>query len=154
MSMTSTTTRLVSLGCLLSAKCALAIGQTSELSISGPELDAPLHTTAEPLIAANVWLGNFIDWKNGPIEYHADESDMYRIHFWAKGIPDGVRMIYVVFFSWDSKSNRPVVCLPGERTRWYRLNISTIYRGESDGRCYHAEEEWGNAVAKALESAI
>ena len=148
--MTTTTSKLVVLTLLFIAKCALAIGETSEISITGPDLDSPLHTSAKSLTAANVWLGNFINWEAGPIEYQAKESNMYRIHFWARGVPDGVRMIYVVFFSLDFDTNRKVICLPGESNRWYWLNMSTIYRGESDGRCFYAEDKWGNSVANTL----
>jgi len=151
--MSTTIFRLVGLILFICSSYSYAIGTTSELSITGPGLEAPLHTTAESLTSANVWLGNFVDWNAGPIEHQASESSMYRIHFWAKGVPDGVRMIYVVFFALDENSNRAIVCLPGETTRWYWVNMSTIVRGDSDGQCFYADEEWGRSVVNALQSA-
>ena len=136
----------------LSVVPAHAKGPTVQISISGPELEVPLHSSSSSLIAPNVWMGGIFDRDSGPIEYEADESKMYRIHFWTRSTPDGTNLVYVVLYFWNEELDRAIVCLPGERSKWYWLNLSTIGRGDEDGSCFYANATWGAAVAETIRN--
>lgn len=134
----------------LAAESAIAKGKTVQLTMTGPGLESPLHLSDEAAIAANVWTGNFADWDAGPIEPLAANAPQYVIHFWVKFAADDIQMKYVVGFQWDAHSHRGVICLPGQRSLWYRSNVYSILRKGQDGKCFYAEKEWGAAIRSAL----
>ncbi len=125
-----------------------AKGRTVQLSITGPGLDSPLHSSAERLTSAGVWGGNHIEWDKGSIDRTVEKYPIYLIHFWVE-LPRGpIQMKYVLGFRWDKELDRAIVCLPGPKNPWYNVNASSIIYG-NEGECFLSSEEWGLAV-KAL----
>jgi len=124
-------------------------GTTIELSITGPDLEAPLHSRDKLLTSANVWFGGIFDPESGPLDTTADESSDYRIHFWVQFSQGDIQMKYFVWYRWDADSDRAIVCLPGETDPWYFVNVYSIFRGD-EGSCLYANEEWGRAVKSIL----
>ena len=129
-----------------------AKGRTIQLTITGPGLESPLHSSENSLTSASVWGGGYIDWETGPIDKAVGESPVYLVHFWVQ-LPRGpIQMKYIVGYRWDDESSRAIICIPGERNPWYSVNVSSIIRG-NEGSCYFAEETWGKAVKSVLASA-
>ena len=124
-------------------------GRTIELTITGPGLESPLHSTEESVTSASVWGGGHIDWAAGPIDKAVGETPVYLVHFWVE-LPRGpIQMKYIIGFRWDYDSNRAIVCIPGKGNPWYNVNVSSIIRG-NEGSCFYAEEKWGEAVQSVL----
>jgi hypothetical protein len=142
-------TAMVVLVVLFAASTAQAKGTTVQLTITGPGLDVPFHTSAKSVTSANVWSGNYIDWEAGPIEAAGDDSLDYRIHFWVKFPEEPIDMTYIVRYRWDDEAKRAIVCLPGERDPWYSVNAFSIVRG-NEGSCFYADRDWGSAVRAAI----
>ena len=135
---------------LIPAQFAIAKAPTAEVTVTGPELDKPLHTSDDAIIAANVWTGNFIDWEAGEVGLPRADAPLYQVHFWVQLDANDIQMKYVLDFQWLEEANRAVVCLPGPQSIWYRTNVYTILRTGQDGNCYYAERDWGLAVQAAL----
>jgi len=53
------------------------------------------------------------------------------------------RLIYVVFYEYDPATAKGYIYLPGRTDEWYRVNVSTIFRGV-EGRWFRATTEWDN----------
>ena len=123
---------------------------TAQVTITGPKLSTPLHASDTAITVANVWGGNFIDWEAGAVGLPRSDSPQYRIHFWINFGPDDFEMMYVLNYQWMEGSDRAIVCLPGTRDIWYRINTHTILRDGQDGNCYYAEDKWGRAVYAAI----
>ena len=127
---------------------------TAQVTITGPKLSAPLHASDGAIIVANVWAGNFIDWEAGAIDSPGADLLQYRIHFWIDLGPEDFEMMYVVDYQWMEDSDRAIVCLPGRRDIWYRINTHTILRNGQDGNCYYAEDKWGRAVYAVIRESF
>ncbi|MEO1245067.1 MAG: hypothetical protein AAFX56_05205 [Pseudomonadota bacterium] len=134
---------------VLSAVPAHAEGPTVQLTISGPGLDAPLHTSEESVLSANVWSGNYVDWGAGPQDTAEDEALDYHVHFWVRPPEGPIQISYFLRYRWDDEANRAILCIPGRRDVWHGLNVASVYRG-NEGGCFYAKEEWGAAVRAAL----
>jgi len=138
-------TMFVALTSVLGVNLVAAKGATVQLTITGPGIEAPIHSHDESVISASVWGGGFADWDTGPIDGALAQRSDYQIYFWVQ-LPRGpIQMKYMIQYRWDSTSDRAVVCLPGERDPWYYVNVSSIIRG-NEGGCFYAEEKWGNAI--------
>ena len=127
---------------------------TAQVTITGPKLVTPLHASDSAVTAANVWAGNFIDWGAGIVGLPRADALVYRVHFWVQLGPNDIQIKYVLNYQWLEDSNRAIVCLPGRRDIWYRINVYTILRDGQDGNCYYADEKWGRAVNAALRQSF
>ncbi|SHF62546.1 hypothetical protein SAMN04487965_2420 [Microbulbifer donghaiensis] len=125
-------------------------GVTVELSITGPGLKAPVHTSDAEAIGANVWRGNFADWDSGVIEEPPAGLARYVVYFWVQVPRSTVQLKYALGYVWDPDTQRAVVYLPGPRDEWYRTNVSSILREGQDGHWFYASEPWGESVKRAL----
>ncbi len=143
----------ISLFILMSAPgVALGKGDTVELSITGPALVAPVHTSDEVAIGVSVWGGQFADWDAGAVSEPPSALPRYLVHFWVQ-VPRGtVQMKYVVEYVWDSDAQRAYVHLPGPREIWHRTNVYSILRRGQDGHWFHATEPWGEAIRRVLST--
>ena len=140
---------LLAIASVFATEATEAKGMTIELSITGPGLKVPLHSSDKLLTSANVWLGGIFDTQSPSIDTMVNESLDYRVHFWMQ-LPQGnIQMKYVVWYRWDNEANRAIVCLPGQRDPWYNVNVYSIIRGY-EGSCQDAEEKWGRAVKSIL----
>ena len=127
---------------------------TAQVTITGSGLSTPLHVSDKAITVANVWGGNFIDWEAGAIDSPGADLLQYRIRFWIDLGPEDFEMMYVVDYQWMEDSDRAIVCLPGRRDIWYRINTHTILRNGQDGNCYYAEDKWGRAVYAAISKSF
>jgi hypothetical protein len=92
------------------------------------------------------WVDTFIaDWSQGVTE-HPKGLHRYEVSCYAK-LPNE-RLIYVVFYEYDPATAHGYIYLPGRTEEWYRLNVSTIFRGV-EGRWFRAWSGW-DSVARPL----
>ncbi len=127
-------------------------GITVELSITGPGMSAPIHTSDAGAIDVNVWGGNFADWEKGVVDEPSLDLGRYLVHFWIQ-LPRSttVQLKYVVWYVWDSDTQRALVYLPGPKDQWYRTNTYSILREGVDGHWFYASRPWGLALKKVLQ---
>ena len=126
-------------------------GTTIQLSITGPQLDSPLHTEDPGAVTAMVWGTNFFDQEGGPVAGPRNTRDWLTVHFWVRLPDNSVQMKYVVWYKRLSENDHAVVCFPGARqSTWYRINTFTILREGVDGRCFRAEDQWGQAIRRVV----
>ena len=83
-----------------------------------------------------VWSNDFI----GPVTTAPDTSlPRYHVSFHVRPLrSDVVRVMYVVHYVVDPRTNEGFVYLPGRGEDGYRLNIGTILRDNDDGRWHRA----------------
>jgi hypothetical protein len=131
----------------LAASPGFAKGTTVELTIAGPGLEAPIHTTDPVAISAMVWGTNFFQVDAGPVPGPKAGQAPFDVYFWV-GLPrqGPIQLKYVVHFFWETEGDQGVVCFPGRRSPWYQTNTRSILREGIDGHCFLAEEEWGKAI--------
>ena len=139
---------------LVSSEAALPKGTTVQLSITGPNLPRPVHSSDHALIAASVWGGNFANWNAGQAPAPDQNSPQYLVHFWVEFAPGDVHMKYVIRYQWDDDAQHAVICLPGRRDPWYTINVYSISREGKDGKCFYADDSWGRAVHAAVTRTI
>jgi len=130
------------------AGTVVAKGSTVQLTITGPGIMSPIHSSHTSLVSANVWFGNHFDWETTTLENATVLDSDYHVFFWVK-LPRGhIEMMYMLNYRWDAELDRAIVCIPGERDPWYHVNVSSIIRG-NEGDCFFTKPEWGSAI-KAL----
>ena len=112
---------------LLFALPAAAKAPTAKVALSGPGIDNPIELTQREAISANVWSGNFIDKEAGVVKAPAAKLPRYTVQFYVQ-LNDEVRMMYVVYYVWDSAMGRALLQVPDVSDTWYELNVSTISR--------------------------
>jgi hypothetical protein len=138
-----------------------AKAHTSKIIIKGADLNAPVEITDSKTLANfSVWTGTgtgctpcpppspdsfIVDW-SAPMADHPSGLHRYEVSFYAQ-MPDE-QLIYVVFYEYDPATEHGYVYLPGEREKWYRLNVSTILHGV-EGKWFHAWSVW-EAVARPI----
>jgi hypothetical protein len=134
---------------------------TSKIIIKGADLKTPIEIT-DPKTLANyeVWSGPGTSWTGTRAEqgdgFIVDWSravteppkglQRYEVCFYAK-LPDE-QLIYVVFYEYDPASGDGYIYLPGRTEQWYRLDVSTIFRGV-EGKWFRASKLW-EGVARPL----
>jgi hypothetical protein len=89
--------------------------------------------------------GFIVDWSRAVTE-PPKGLQRYEVSFYAK-LPDE-RLIYVVFYEYDPASGDGYIYLPGRTEQWYRLDVSTIFRGV-EGKWFRASKLW-EGVARPL----
>lgn len=144
----------------------VAKANISKIKIKGVILNAAIEIT-DPKTLANfsVWtgpgtswsnssipkaIGRFIaDWSQGVTE-HPKGLQRYEVSFYAKLRDE--RLVYVVFYEYESASGYGYVYLPGRTDEWYRLNTNTIIHGV-EGRWFRAWSGWDSVAAPLIEAA-
>ena len=127
---------------------AAAKAPTAKVAVNGPGLDHPIELTQRAVVSANVWGGNFIDKKTGVVDAPPAELPRYTVQFYVQ-LDDEVRMMYVVYYVWDSAAGRALLQVPDISDRWYQLNVSTISRC-CHGKWFYASPAWGESIHAAL----
>jgi hypothetical protein len=129
-----------------------AKGEIVKITIQGAGLKTPIVIAdLKTLPHFNVWSGPgtccpitneadefIIDWSKS-VTARAQGLQRYQVSFYAK-VPNE-RLIYVVFYEYDPATEEGYIYLPGKADEWYRLNVSTIFRGV-EGRWFRATSEW------------
>ena len=144
---------IVLLAALVSVSSAFAKGPTVQISIAGPDLSAPIHTTDPVAIAASVWGGGYADWETGPVEEPPSTLPRYSCHFWVQLGENNIQMKYVILYVWDPKNDKAFVYVPGQDDLWYRNNVYTIYLPDRQGNWFPASPDWGESIRLILANA-
>lgn len=143
---------------LLSAK-----GRTVRITISGADLKSPIQIT-DPRILANfnVWTGPgtssregkglIVDWSQGAISPLPKTLPLYEIFFYADFGNHEEKQVYEVSYEYDPSTQRGYVHLPGKEDKWWRLNVSSIFRGV-EGNWFSAWGEWEKVARPLIENA-
>lgn len=138
----------LSLVAVVASPIGLAKGPTVQLSISGPGIELPIHTTDPAAIAPNVWGGDFAQVESGTVAEPVKDLPRYQVHFWV-ALRESAEMKYAVLFVPDARTGTAYVYFPGRESRWYSNNVATILT-ERNGNWFHAAPEWANAVTRAI----
>jgi len=131
---------------------------TSKIIISGGDLKSRIAITDRKVLANfRVWAGPatssnetqwlIIDSSQGSGAERPKGLPRYEVSFYAK-LPKE-RLVYVVFYEYDSSTNQGYVYLPGKADKWYRLNVSTIFHGV-EGNWFRAWSLWDDAAKPVL----
>jgi hypothetical protein len=148
---------------LVFAPRLFAKADLSKVTIKGADLKAPIEITDPKTLAnLNLWTGPgtswsggisprdwvdtfIIDWSLGVTE-RPKGLQRYEVSFYTK-LPTE-RLVYVVSYEYDPAMENGYVFLPGKTDEWYRLNVSTIFRGV-EGRWFRAWSGW-DRIARPL----
>jgi hypothetical protein len=133
------------------APLCIAKGITVQVSISGPGIRLPIHSSDPALIAANAWGGNFADAKAGAVQEPPRDLPRYQVHLWVDLGESGTQLKYTLLFVPDARSDRAWVQIPGAQDRWYKNNVYTIIRG-NEGQWLNAEPKWAAAARRAIDA--
>jgi hypothetical protein len=134
----------------LLSSSASAKGPVVKLVISGPDLAEPIEVTDRDALDVVVYGATFIERDRGPQNRSsASPVSPYQIQFFVDLQQDGVKMMYVVYFVWDSSERRGLVYFPGPSDAWYRRNVGTVALPTA-GQWFYATEAWGRAVQRAI----
>jgi hypothetical protein len=90
---------------------AMAKAPTAKVSVTGPGIGESIELTHRDVISANVWGGNFIDKQAGIVPAPAAELPRYTVQFHVR-LDSEVRMMYVVYYVWDSAAGRALLQMP------------------------------------------
>lgn len=142
---------LAALWSLLSS-AALAKLPTVEVTLSGPMLEATLHSRNPAVIAPNVWMGNFALLDDGAVPAPPAAAPRLTAYFWINDHGTH-RIAYTVDLVYDIEGRSALVYLPGKRDPRFNNNTRTILRKGQDGRWFRAEPTWAAAVNEALATA-
>jgi hypothetical protein len=140
-----------------------AKSETSKIIIKSAVLSAPIEIT-DPKTLANfvVWTGPgtscsgegcaepgtesfIVNWSQ-PMAEPPKGLQRYEVSFYTK-MPDE-RLVYVVFYEYDSATEHGYIYLPGRADESYRLNMGTIARGV-EGKWFRSWGVW-EGVARPL----
>jgi hypothetical protein len=134
----------------LFASPADAKGPVVKLVVSGPDLAQPVEVTDPEAIDVIVYGATFIDRDRGPQNRSSSSPvDPYQVQFYVDLPEQGVKMMYVVYFVWDSSARRGLVYFPGPSDAWFRRNVGTVALPTA-GQWFYATEVWGRAVQRAI----
>lgn len=124
----------------------------SKIFIFGGNLSQPLEITNPKLLqSSNPWFGTFIQqWNQRSLQQVNSPPDgvqRYQLDFYAASSPQGPsRLIYVVYYAFDSVARRGFVYLPGPHEQWYYKNTGSILRPHQDGHWNIADPAWCDQV--------
>lgn len=123
-----------------------AKGATVRLTVTGPGLSSPVEVVSPGALSANVFEGNFI---GSPTDEPGKSLPRYTVSFYVATPRNPVRIMYVVSYVRNQHTGQGFVYLPGRGEEWYRLNVSTILRGQ-EGEWHRADAAWSDAITAAL----
>ena len=126
---------MVGIPASLSAK-----GRTVRIAIKGAGLKGPIEITDPKILANfNVWTGPgtssnegkglIVDWSHGTISPPPKGLPLYEVFFYADFGSQKEKQVYVVSYEYDPSTRHGYVYLPGKGDQWWRLNVSSIFRG-------------------------
>jgi len=121
-----------------------AKGPVDQITIAGPGLNEAVEITdAGVLQRFNPWGGQFIG-TGGPIEWSPDVGDQvpYQAFFYLENSRGDLHLAYMVYYYPDPAGGRGILYLPGPGEPYYRINIGTIIRTNSDGRWHYTMPAW------------
>jgi len=134
-----------------------AKGPTTKITIKGPGITTPIEIT-DPKILADfrVWAGPgtssneeeglIVNWSQQADAERPNGLRRYEVSFYAKRQEE--RLIYVVFYEYDSSIEQGYVYFPKYGEDWWRLNVGTVARG-IEGHWFRASRTW-ERVARPL----
>lgn len=132
----------------LSSSVCLAKGKTIQVSISGPGIARPIHTSDRAVIAPSPWGGDFAQFKAGPVVEPPKDLPRYQVHLWVD-LGGSTEMKYTILFVPDPATGRSSVHIPGKLDRWYANNVFTILRG-NEGQWFAADPSWAQATIRVI----
>ncbi len=131
---------------------ASAKAPTVKIIISGGGLAKAIEITDPRILElSHVWGGNFLDTSRGLAKDPARELPRYEVSFYVDLGNNGVRDVrkkYVAYYCPDAGNGQGTIYLPGKGETWYRLNASSILRGQ-EGKWSYASPAW-EALVKPL----
>jgi hypothetical protein len=132
---------------------AWAKASTTEITISGGGLGRVVEVTDPRLLAmSNVFWGQFLDPSRTPLSEAPPGLKAYEISFYEKEAENDVRKIYVAYYYPNVGSEQGFLYLPGKGPV-LELNISTIMRGELDGKWSYAMRAWESLIKPLIANA-
>ena len=134
----------------LTSSPAYGKGETSKIVIKGPGITTPIVIKDPGTLAKfRVWSGPgtssnekeslIINWSEGVVNEPPRRLPRYEVSFYARFQEE--RLVYVVFYEYDTVNDKGYVYLPGNSDEWYRLNVGTIYHS-NEGHWFHASRSW------------
>jgi len=126
----------------------VGVKETARLTVTGTGLSEPL-TVTDPgtLSLSNVFRGAFF---GGPASEPDAAWSRFTITFDIQ-TREGVKVsAYVLLYSRNPKTGEGFIYLPGRGDDAYRLNMSTIWREDLEGKWHRAAAEWSEAINSRL----
>lgn len=142
---------------LLFPAMLIAVGDTVGITISSPELLAPIEIRegagtfqvwAGPATSSNQAQSLIVNWADGAIEPPRNEP-VYRVSFETTRRNPST---YVVFYTIDPSTGKGYVYIPGKEHPAYRDNTWLIVHGV-EGKWFRAWSEWEKLAHPLIEKA-
>ena len=141
----------------------LAKGKTVRITINGADLKSPIEVTdPKILVNFNVWAGPgtssndgkglIVDWSQGTVSSPPKGLPLYEVFFYADFGNQEEKQVYVVSYEYDPSAKHGYVYLPGKDDKWWRLNVSSIFRGV-EGNWFSAWSSWDDVARPLIEKA-
>lgn len=133
---------------------AAAKGPVDQITIAGPGLNEPVEITDAAILSRfDPWAGQFIG-TGGPLEWPPDVGDRvpYQAFFYLEDNRGDLQLRYVLYYYPDPAGGRGIIYLPGPGEPYYRINIGTIIRNDSDGRWHNAMPAWDELMRDLLRA--
>jgi hypothetical protein len=140
-----------------------AKGKTVKITIKGADLKSPIEITDTTILSNfNVWAGPgtssnqskglIVDWSQGTISSPPKGLPLYEVSFYADFGNEQEKQVYVVSYEYDPSSRHGYVYVPGKEDKWWRLNVSSIFRGV-EGNWFSAWSSWEDVAKPLIEKA-
>jgi hypothetical protein len=143
----------VSIGTAAALTLAVPIHAKAPLervTVSGGGLAEPITLVDQRILAlSNPWHGRIANWTTD-VARPPGNRPVYEIALHARLRGPEVKPIYLLRYVKGDGSAPGSVYLPGRGERWYRQNVSIIYREGHDGHWHVATTEWDAAIQEAL----
>ena len=131
-------------------------GSPALIMISGGGLAQPIEISdPSQLKAFDPWVGQFADWQEKPLADAPCFRRSFAVRFYMKwpgressSDRGNLQMIYSTRYC--STGSAGYVYLPGPGELQYRGNVSTIIRGNADGKWHPATAEWNSLMGDAV----
>lgn len=141
---------------LAGAPLAYGKGSPALIVISGGGLTQPVEVTDPALLQAfDPFVGQFADWQQKLLAEPPCFRRSFEVLFYMKWpgrsspLDRGdLKMIYATRYCSTGQSG--YVYLPGRHESHYRENISTIIRGDEDGKWHPATPAWDSLLSNAV----
>jgi hypothetical protein len=154
---------------LVSPSWMSAVGPTTRITISGPNLTKPIQIGENFAAGFSVWsgpgsgvgasrtVGFIIDWPSGRQTDRPAGLPRYEVSFYVNHLnkPAGVSELgYVVFYEHDAKVGRDFVYLPGKADPQGELNMKSVNRAGLEGNWFLPTEDWQDLVNPLIDEAV
>ena len=131
---------------------ATAKGPVDQITVAGPGLNEPVEITDPAILNRfDPWAGQFIG-TGGPLESppHVGDRVPYQAFFFLEDNRGDLQLRYVLYYYANPDGGRGILYLPGPGEPYYRTNIGTIIRNNSDGRWHNAMPAWDELMQGLL----